>query len=74
MVTAHGEEAVQRALRLTPVLSLVRDSGDFYIDIAARAAGTEGVPCALVLELPRKQNQPTEVSFVGGKPTFTMTT
>lgn len=70
MVAAHGEEAVRRALQLSPVLSLVRDSGDFYLRTAASAAGTEGVAGALVLELPRKANQPTEISFVGGRPEF----
>lgn len=74
MVTAHGEEAVQRALLLTPMLSLVRDAGDFHLDNASRAAGTDGVIGSLVLELPRKPNQPTEVTFIGGRPTFTLTT
>lgn len=68
--TVEQRRAVQRALKLRPMLSLVRDAGDFYIDTASRAAGTEGVPGALVLELPRKANQPTEISFVGGKPEF----
>lgn len=72
MVTAHGEEAVHRALKLTPMLSLTRDAGDFHLDTAARAAGTEGVTGALVLELPRKPNQPTEVTFVGGRAEFVM--
>ena len=70
MVSDHGEEAVRRALRLSPMLPLVRDSGDFYLSTAAQAARTEGVPGALVLELPRKANQPTEISFVGGRPEF----
>ena len=72
MVSSHGEEAVRRALQLAPMLSLMRDSADFHLDTAARAARTEGVTGALVLELPRKANQPTEVSFLGGRPQLTV--
>lgn len=74
MVSTHGEEAVRRALQLTPVVSLVRDSASFHLDTASRAAGTEGVTGALVLELPRKANQPTEVSFLGGRPELVIKT
>lgn len=72
LVSEHGEEAVRRALQLTPMLSLVRDSATFHLETAARAAGTEGVTGALVLELPRKPNQPTEISFLGGRPELTI--
>lgn len=67
LTTAHGEDAVRRALALVPMLSLIRDDAQYHLDTAARAAQYEGVAGTLVLGVPRKSNQPTEINWLGGK-------
>jgi hypothetical protein len=66
LTSAYGEQAVRRALSLVPVLSLLRDDADFHLSTAATAAHHEGVSGTLVLEVPRKPNQPTEIAWHGG--------
>lgn len=65
LTDTYGEEAVRRALSLTPVLSLTRDAADFHLDNAVRARAYDGPSGSLVLEVPRKQNEPVEITFLG---------
>lgn len=67
LVDTHGEEAVHRALSLVPMLSLVRDDAAYHLNAAAGAADHDGPSGALVLGVPRKRNQPTEINWLGGK-------
>ena len=62
-----GVAAVRRALGLTPVLSLVRDDAQYHLDSGSGAAAYDGPSGALVLGVPRKKTQPTEVNWLGGK-------
>ena len=67
LTATHGEDAVRRALALAPMLSLVRDDAQYHLDSATGAAAYDGPSGALVLGVPRKRNQPTEVNWLGGK-------
>ena len=49
------------------MLSLVRDDAQYHLDSGSGAAAYDGPSGALVLGVPRKKNQPTEVNWLGGK-------
>lgn len=61
----HGENAVRAALSLTPLLSSTRDAAAFHLDTATRAHRYDGPSGSLVLEVPRKPNEPVEVTWLG---------
>lgn len=67
LIAQHGVLALHRALNLAPMVSSLRDDAQYHLDSATGAAQYEGVMGSLVLGVPRKQNQPTECTWVGGK-------
>lgn len=67
----HGEEAVRRALALVPLLSNVREDSDAYLSMAVASASIPA-PGTLMLQLPRKPSGATEVVYVGGRATLTV--
>ena len=67
----HGEDAVRRALALVPLLANVREDSDAYLSMAVSSAAIP-VGGSLVLQLPRKPSGATEVIYVGGRATLTV--
>lgn len=63
LVELYGEEAVSRALSLAPLLANVRPASDLFIGFALEAHAVEGAAVDLTISVPRKANQPTDVSF-----------
>lgn len=61
----HGEDAVRAALSLTPLLSSTRDAAQFHLETATRAHRYDGPSGSLVLEVPRKPNEPVECTWLG---------
>lgn len=57
---------------LAELLAELRPASRFHLMTALRAAQTEGVGGALVIEVPRKGRDPVEVTWVGGRPKLTL--
>lgn len=64
LTDAYGDDAVRRALSMTPVLSLTRDDAAFNLDTASRAARHPAAWGSLVMELPDRADEPVEVTWL----------